>query len=165
MGEATTVSFPTAVIRDDYIPKGRLFQPGLCTAGRREVFGPKYGRSLADSRKSPTAATMSPMTLSTIRSSSSALTMTRPFARFTMCARIAGDGLTEGCGHATQIACRFHGWRFDLEGKNIRIVDPDDWGDRLAAGDVDLKPVLRRQAGAARFGSTWTSTPSRWPIS
>jgi phenylpropionate dioxygenase-like ring-hydroxylating dioxygenase large terminal subunit len=53
-----------------------------------------------------------------------------------------GRALTEGCGHvANQFVCRFHGWRFDLQGRNIEVVDRADWGGRLADEDIGLSEV------------------------
>ena len=52
-----------------------------------------------------------------------------------------GRTLTEGCGHSSKFVCRFHGWKFDLDGKNTEIIDRADWGDCLKHGDADLKPV------------------------
>src|ERR1700758_3240984 len=53
-----------------------------------------------------------------------------------------GRALTEGCGHvANQFVCRFHGWRFDLQGENIEVVDRKDWGGCLADEDTRLSEV------------------------
>jgi phenylpropionate dioxygenase-like ring-hydroxylating dioxygenase large terminal subunit len=37
-----------------------------------------------------------------------------------------GRRLTEGCGQAAQFRCRFHGWSWDLNGKNTFVLDPQD---------------------------------------
>lgn len=60
-----------------------------------------------------------------------------------------GRRLTEGCGRAQQFTCRFHGWRFGLDGQNTRVVDRDDWGTLIAEGDVDLTPVRAETWGGA----------------
>lgn len=52
-----------------------------------------------------------------------------------------GTQLLEGQGNARQIVCAFHGWRFGIDGKNIKVIDRADWGDCLKAGDADLAPV------------------------
>ena len=52
-----------------------------------------------------------------------------------------GRRLTEGCGQLRQFHCRFHGWQFDLDGKNIKVVDRGDWAGRLDDEDISLKPV------------------------
>jgi len=68
------------------------------------------------------------MTFSTIRSSSN------------VCPH-RGNRLTEGCAHAKQFTCSFHGWRFGLDGRNVGGVDRKDWGDRLSDDDVRLNEV------------------------
>jgi phenylpropionate dioxygenase-like ring-hydroxylating dioxygenase large terminal subunit len=52
-----------------------------------------------------------------------------------------GRPLTEGCGHVAQFVCRFHGWRFNLDGDNTFVVDRDDWGGTLKDEDIRLAPV------------------------
>src|SRR5580698_8065762 len=38
-----------------------------------------------------------------------------------------GRRLTEGCGQTRQFRCAFHGWTWNLDGKNIFVLDRDDW--------------------------------------
>lgn len=52
-----------------------------------------------------------------------------------------GRRLTKGCGHTAQFYCRFHGWRWDLNGTNTFMLDPEDWGGALQPHDVGLKTV------------------------
>ena len=52
-----------------------------------------------------------------------------------------GRRLTEGCGNAKQFVCRFHGWRYDLNGQNTEVIDRADWGNRLNAADIRLRTV------------------------
>lgn len=52
-----------------------------------------------------------------------------------------GRRLAKGCGKASQFRCGYHGWRFDLEGKNIYVQDPHDWGGALESADIDLQAV------------------------
>lgn len=52
-----------------------------------------------------------------------------------------GKRLTSGCGVTAKIYCKFHGWRWSLDGKNEKIIDQEDWGTSLTNADVDLKPV------------------------
>lgn len=55
-----------------------------------------------------------------------------------------GTLLVEGKGSIREFLCSFHGWRFGLDGRNAAVIDRDDWGGCLKAGDADLAPV---QAG------------------
>jgi phenylpropionate dioxygenase-like ring-hydroxylating dioxygenase large terminal subunit len=52
-----------------------------------------------------------------------------------------GRRLTSGCGRLARFHCRFHGWEYDLDGRNIRVVDREDWGAKLADEDISLMPV------------------------
>jgi nitrite reductase/ring-hydroxylating ferredoxin subunit len=52
-----------------------------------------------------------------------------------------GRRLTEGCGHTAQFYCRFHGWRWNLDGENAFVLDPEDWQGALNADNLRLKPV------------------------
>ena len=49
-----------------------------------------------------------------------------------------GRRLTEGCGTAARLQCRFHGWQWNLDGKVIRIVDRDDWAGCPDVADEDF---------------------------
>lgn len=52
-----------------------------------------------------------------------------------------GRPLTDGSGTAKQFVCRFHGWRFSLDGENTCVVDRHDWGERLKDEEIALRPV------------------------
>ena len=52
-----------------------------------------------------------------------------------------GTLLAEGTGNAKQFVCPFHGWRFATDGRCVKVIDRQDWGDCLAKDDTDLAPV------------------------
>jgi len=52
-----------------------------------------------------------------------------------------GRRLTEACGHTKQFFCRFHGWRWNLDGENAFVLDREDWGTVLDADNLRLKQV------------------------
>ena len=52
-----------------------------------------------------------------------------------------GRRLTDGCGRTQRLHCRYHGWRWNLAGQNIEVVDRDGWGDGLRDEDIALKAV------------------------
>jgi phenylpropionate dioxygenase-like ring-hydroxylating dioxygenase large terminal subunit len=52
-----------------------------------------------------------------------------------------GRPLTEGTGNTKQFVCAFHGWRYKLNGENIKVVDKADWGGCLNSDDINLKKV------------------------
>lgn len=45
------------------------------------------------------------------------------------------------CGKKKAIVCGFHGWTFDLNGKNTHILDKDDWQGALTEERTSLSPV------------------------
>ncbi|WCT73500.1 aromatic ring-hydroxylating dioxygenase subunit alpha [Sphingomonas naphthae] len=45
------------------------------------------------------------------------------------------------CGTKRRFVCGFHGWAFDLEGKNVYILDPQDWKGALTEGRTGLSEV------------------------
>jgi phenylpropionate dioxygenase-like ring-hydroxylating dioxygenase large terminal subunit len=49
--------------------------------------------------------------------------------------------LVAGCGRTKMFQCGYHGWRYDLDGQNTYIQDPQDWDGRLQCADLKLKPV------------------------
>jgi phenylpropionate dioxygenase-like ring-hydroxylating dioxygenase large terminal subunit len=52
-----------------------------------------------------------------------------------------GRRITKGCGTAQRLRCPFHGWQWDLSGKNVFVTQREDWGDLLQEDDIGLKPV------------------------
>lgn len=52
-----------------------------------------------------------------------------------------GRLITEGCGRTQKLHCKFHGWQWDLAGRNILAVDREDWEGCLKDEDIALKPV------------------------
>ena len=52
-----------------------------------------------------------------------------------------GRRLTEGCGHAKKFVCRFHGWRWNLDGTNDHVLAAEDWEEKLTAENLRMKQV------------------------
>lgn len=52
-----------------------------------------------------------------------------------------GRRLADGCGRASQFRCKYHGWTFNLEGKNVAVQDEKDWQGGLDDERLDLWPV------------------------
>ena len=55
------------------------------------------------------------------------------------------------CGSKRRFVCGFHGWTFDLEGKNVHILDPQDWKGALTEDRTGLSPVKVDQWGGWLF--------------
>ena len=52
-----------------------------------------------------------------------------------------GRRLTKGCGHTAKFYCRFHGWTWDIAGKNTFALDREEWGEGLTDEEIALKTV------------------------
>lgn len=52
-----------------------------------------------------------------------------------------GNQLVQGCGNEKQFVCSFHGWRFRLDGRCLKVIDRDDWGGCLSDEDTRLSAV------------------------
>lgn len=52
-----------------------------------------------------------------------------------------GRQLTQGCGHTQKLHCKYHGWQWNLDGNNIRVVDLDDWQGRMTQEELSLTEV------------------------
>lgn len=50
-----------------------------------------------------------------------------------------GRRLMDGAGRCSGITCPFHGWQWDIDGNNVRVVDKDDWRGGLRDEDIRLK--------------------------
>lgn len=52
-----------------------------------------------------------------------------------------GRRLTDGCGHAARLFCKFHGWTWNIDGTIARVVDRENWGGTLEDEDIALPKV------------------------
>ena len=50
-------------------------------------------------------------------------------------------GANRACGTKKRFVCGFHGWAFDLEGKNAHVLDPQDWKGALNEARTALAEV------------------------
>src|SRR3546814_3587477 len=60
-----------------------------------------------------------------------------------------GRTITEGCGHAARLFCKYHGWSWKLDGTIAKVVDRHEWpAESLTDDDLHLVPVkLGRWSG------------------
>ncbi|WP_375397614.1 SRPBCC family protein [uncultured Sphingomonas sp.] len=52
-----------------------------------------------------------------------------------------GRRLTAGKGCTKRFHCPFHGWQWNLDGTNARVVDKHDWNGQLTDDRLALRPV------------------------
>jgi phenylpropionate dioxygenase-like ring-hydroxylating dioxygenase large terminal subunit len=61
-------------------------------------------------------------------------------AFFNVC-RHRGRRIAMGCGGASRLRCPFHGWQWDLDGRNTFVTQREDWGGLLDGDDLGLPSV------------------------
>jgi phenylpropionate dioxygenase-like ring-hydroxylating dioxygenase large terminal subunit len=140
VAQHTKTRFPPEAIREDFIPKDayysrefaaleeeRLWPRVWQMVGRLEEF-PKVGDYLTYDILGDS--------ILIVRNAPDSLK-----AYHNVCMH-RGRRLLDGCGSVQEITCRFHGWRYNLNGENTRIVDAADWGGRLTPEDTHLREVL-----------------------
>ena len=65
-----------------------------------------------------------------------------------------GRRIVEGASRVKGLSCRFHGWKWDLEGRNREVIDREDWGGSLCDAETALKPVHVGRWGGFVFVNT-----------
>lgn len=50
-----------------------------------------------------------------------------------------GRRLKEGCGKVGKFHCNYHGWQWDLDGRNVRVLDREDWQGHACVNDDQLR--------------------------
>lgn len=136
---ATEIRFPTADIQNDFIPKEAYFSKEFAKLEEERLWRSVWQLAcrLEEIPNIGDYVTYDIIDDSIIVVRADADTIK---AYHNVCPH-RGRRLTDGCGHSTQIACRFHGWRFGLDGQNTRVVDREDWAGALKDEDISLKKV------------------------
>ncbi|RJG01346.1 aromatic ring-hydroxylating oxygenase subunit alpha [Noviherbaspirillum sedimenti] len=131
--------FPIGDVRDDFVPKEAYYSPDFARLEEERLWPyvwqiacrleeiPKIGDFLTYDIVDDS--------IIVVRTGESEIK-----AYHNVCAH-RGRRLTEGTGRAEKFTCKFHGWQYDLGGKNIRVIDRDDWGACLKEGDANLKEI------------------------
>ena len=70
---------------------------------------------------------------------------------FNVCRHRAGP-LAQGCGHATRIVCRYHGWTYDLNGRLLSAAEMDG-SQRFDPAGFRLTPVQVHLLGPMIFAA------------
>ncbi len=144
-----TSKFSPDDIRDDFVPKEDFLDPEF-TRAEAEHLWPKVWQIACRLEEIPEIGDY--VTYDILRDSIIVVRAGENDVRaFHNVCPHRGNQLTEGCGRARQFVCSFHGWRFGLDGRNVQVVDRDDWGDCLAEDDIALREVRTGQWGGWVF--------------
>jgi choline monooxygenase len=77
---------------------------------------------------------------------------------FNVCRHRAGP-IAYGCGHAQRLACRYHGWTYDLSGQLLRTMEMEGAED-FDPSQIRLEPVKVHRFGPLLFAALDPLTPS-----
>jgi phenylpropionate dioxygenase-like ring-hydroxylating dioxygenase large terminal subunit len=141
--------YSPAEVRDDFVPKEDFYDPAFAAAEAEHLW-PKVWQIACRLEEIPRAGdyyTYEILTDSIIVVRTGAGDSDVK-AYHNVCPH-RGTQLTQGCGHTRQFVCPFHGWRFGLDGRNVKVVDRHDWGDSLKDED---RPCRRAGGRLGRMG-------------
>jgi phenylpropionate dioxygenase-like ring-hydroxylating dioxygenase large terminal subunit len=133
------VSFPPGEVRDDFYPKADYLDRGFHELEKEHLWPHVWQIACREADiASPGDYLVYDIIDDSIIVARSAVGEVRAFHN--VCPH-RGTRLAEGSGNARQFVCPFHGWRFGADGRNVKVIDRQDWGGCLAREDIDLVPV------------------------
>jgi phenylpropionate dioxygenase-like ring-hydroxylating dioxygenase large terminal subunit len=130
---------PQSGVRDDFVPKDAYYQPSFVQLEKAKLW-PRVWQAACRLEEIPNTGDFVTYEIadeSIIVSRTDADTIA---AYFNVCQH-RGRKLTEGVGNAKNFYCRFHGWRWNLDGTPREIQDRDDYQGCLQDTDIALKAV------------------------
>jgi len=146
---ADTKEFGAEVVRDDFVPKADFIDPAFARQEADHLW-PKVWQLACRLEEIPDVGDF--VTYEILTDSIIVVRAGPDEVRaFHNVCPHRGNQLTQGCGHARQFVCSFHGWRFALDGQNTKVVDRGDWGDCLKDEDIRLSDVQVGQWGGWVF--------------
>jgi len=77
---------------------------------------------------------------------------------YNVCRHRAGP-LAQGCGHASRIVCRYHGWSYSLQGQLLRATEMDG-AQPFDPSGISLQPVQVHVLGPMIFAALDGQTPA-----
>ena len=132
-------AFPVDAVRDDFVPKEAYFSPEFARLEEEQLW-PRVWQVACRLEEIPNPGDYVTYdivddSIVVVRTGSGTIK-----AYHNVCMH-RGRRLTEGCGHAQQFVCRFHGWQYNLDGAATKVVDRADWGNCLNNEDIRLRAV------------------------
>lgn len=126
-------------VRSDYVPKAAYLDPAFARLEEERLW-PRVWQIAGREEELPRTGSfitydIGDESITVVRLADGGLK-----AYFNVCPH-RGRPLTDGAGTMREFFCRYHGWRWNLAGENIHVVDRDDWGPCLRSQDIALKPV------------------------
>ena len=131
--------YPAEAVRDDFVPKEDYLDPDFARHEAENLW-PKVWQIVCRLEEIPNVGDYITYEILT-----DSIIVTRSaedeVKAFHNACPHRGNQLVDGCGNARQFVCSFHGWRFRLDGRCVKVIDRDDWGTCLSDDDTNLSPV------------------------
>lgn len=126
-------------VRDDFVPADDYISPTFA-ARERERLWPRAWQMVG--REEELAA---PGDFITYEIANESITIVRNTANelkafYNVCPH-RGRKLTKGCGRMGRFHCKYHGWKWDLDGRSVDVIDRADWEGMLNDQDIALESV------------------------
>ncbi|MEU9456994.1 aromatic ring-hydroxylating dioxygenase subunit alpha [Streptomyces sp. NPDC048277] len=128
---------PHSPVREDFVPKGDYIDPHYVRIEKERLW-PDVWQVACREEEIPKAGNFLTFDIADDSIIVIRLTDGTIKAYYNACQH-RGRRLTEGCGTAHNFFCRYHGWRWNLDGTVREVVDREDWGDRISDEDLRLK--------------------------
>lgn len=136
---ARPITAPDHGVRDDFVPKDAYIDPAYVRLEKERLW-PRVWQVACREEEIPDPGDY--LTFEVIDESIIVVRMSDMSIRayYNACQH-RGRKLTEGCGTAKNFYCRYHGWRWNLDGTVRDVVDEQDWGG-IDRGELRLKEPL-----------------------
>ena len=142
MGNITeSAALSIEAIRDDYVPASDYISPEFLKLEKQHMW-PKVWQVACREEEIP-----KPGNYVVFENCDQSIVVLRKpdgkIAAYHNVCQHRGRKLVEGTGTLARFQCKFHGWQWDLDGRNIKVLDPQDWGDRpsIKAENIALPQV------------------------
>ncbi|MFE9320700.1 SRPBCC family protein [Nocardia sp. NPDC052278] len=126
-------------VRDDFVPKAPYYAPEFAQLEKQRLW-PEIWQVACRLEEIPHPGDFVTYDIADESIIVSRVDETDVVAYYNVCQH-RGRRLTEGCGNAKNFYCRYHGWRWDLNGNPKEVVDRDDYNGVLQDPEIRLKSV------------------------
>ena len=132
---------PVQEVRPDFVPKAAYIDPAY-VALEKERLWPKVWQVACREEELPDIGSY--VTYDIVNESIIVVRTADGIQAFHNVCQHRGRRLTEGCGKTNQFRCRYHGWRWNLDGSLGAVLDHSDWDGcpSMEAEDLKLPSVL-----------------------
>lgn len=125
-----------STVRDDYVPKESYIAPEY-VALEKERLWPRVWQIACREEELPRVGSF--VTFDIVGESIILIRTAEGIRAYYNVCQHRGRRLLDGCGQVPNLHCRFHGWRWSLEGKLEFVLDPQDWKGGLCTEELHLK--------------------------